>query len=167
MADSFSKQLTLVTALIAGFKAGMPGGAATFLVNNKSYAQADILATLGAIQAILAAVPGTELAYKAALQARDEAEPETLSMLNNVSTALRGALGTSPTGLAPYGLKARKARTALTTEQKVAMAAKSAATRKARGTLGKKQRAAIKGVVPAAPAAPPAPATPTATPKGP
>jgi len=68
--------------------------------------------------------------------------------------------------LADFGFTPSK-RTPLTPEQKVARAAKAAATRKARGTLGKKQKAKIKGTVsPTAPATPPALA-PTATPAAP
>jgi hypothetical protein len=77
--------------------------------------------------------------------------------------ALKGALGSTSTSLVGYGVSARKTPTALTSEQQVARAA---ATRKARGALGKKQKSLIKGTVPAAPAEPPA-ATPAGTPKGP
>jgi hypothetical protein len=53
----------------------------------------------------------------------------------------------SPDVLADFGLKAKKARTPLTVEQKVAAAAKNAATRSARGTKGAKQKLAITGGV--------------------
>jgi hypothetical protein len=53
----------------------------------------------------------------------------------------------------------------------VTKANRAAATRKARGTMGKKQKALIKGTVPVAPETPatatPAVVTPAATPKGP
>ncbi len=69
--------------------------------------------------------------------------------------------------LADFGFSPPK-RVTLTPEQNVAKAAKAAATRKARGTTGKKQKAAIKGVVsttPAGTAPPPATApTPAAPP---
>jgi hypothetical protein len=76
--------------------------------------------------------------------------------------------------LADFGFTAPK-KTPLTPEQKVARALKAAATRKARGTLGKKQKLAIKGAVPPTPAtqgtataltvaAAPVPATPVAAP---
>jgi hypothetical protein len=70
--------------------------------------------------------------------------------------------------LADFGFTAPK-RAPLTPEQQVARAAKADATRKARGTLGKKQKAKIKGTVTAtAPAIPPTSATPpTVTPAAP
>ncbi len=67
--------------------------------------------------------------------------------------------------LADFGFTPPK-RAALTPDQQVARAQKAAATRKARGTLGKKQKAKIKGtVIATAPAiAPPAASLPTVAP---
>ena len=49
-----------------------------------------------------------------------------------------------------FGGKVKKQRAKLTVEQKAARAAKMRATRKARNTMGKKQKAKIKGQVPPA-----------------
>jgi hypothetical protein len=66
--------------------------------------------------------------------------------------------------LADFGFTPPK-RAALTPEELVARAQKAAATRKARGTMGKKQKAKIKGTVDTtAPATPPAATPPTAAP---
>jgi hypothetical protein len=78
------------------------------------------------------------------------------------------AFGASSPVLADFGFTPPK-KQALTPEQKVARALKAAATRKARGTKGKKQKASIKGVVPApatSPAAEPTPAHTVATSAG-
>ncbi len=114
--------------------------------------------------------------HEAALQARDEADAQNTAVIDSITSGVRGAVGSSPTALAPYGLKPRKDPEPLTAEQNVEKAAKALATRKARGTLGKKQKAAIHGTVtppatgttvPATPAlATPAVATPAVTPKG-
>src|SRR5260370_42324395 len=66
--------------------------------------------------------------------------------------------------LADYGLKPLKARATRTSEQKAKAAAKVRATRKARGTTSKKQKASVHGMVTttepsAAPPTPPKPAT--------
>ncbi len=68
--------------------------------------------------------------------------------------------------LADFGLTGRKP-TVVTPETRVAAAAKARATREARHTMGKKQKAKIKGTVPAAaPEVPPAATPPAAvTPK--
>ena len=66
--------------------------------------------------------------------------------------------------LADFGFTPPK-RAALTPEELVARAQKAAATRKARGTMGKKQKAKIKGTVATtAPAAPPDATAPAVTP---
>jgi len=66
--------------------------------------------------------------------------------------------------LADFGLTPRKAPAPQTAVQKATAAAKRAATRAARHTLGPKQKAGIKGTVatPATPVAAPTPAKPTA-----
>jgi hypothetical protein len=68
------------------------------------------------------------------------------------------AFGQNSPTLADFGFAPPKTAT-LTPEDKAKRVAKALATRKARGTLGKKQKAAIKGTVPTtAPATPPSPA---------
>jgi hypothetical protein len=67
--------------------------------------------------------------------------------------------------LADFGLTGRKT-TVVSPETRVAAAAKAKATRAARHTMGKKQKAKIKAAVPAAaPEVPPAATTPAASPK--
>jgi hypothetical protein len=164
MADKFSKQLAIIEGMIAGFTTALPGGATTFVLGNTSYTQTALVTMLGGIQSILSAVPAAELARATAVNTRTENEANIDKVVENTTSALRGALGSSPTALATYGIKPIKARVPLTSEQKVARAAKAAATRKARGTLGKKQKAAIHGTVPEAPVTIP-PVVPV--PKGP
>jgi hypothetical protein len=68
---------------------------------------------------------------------------------------------TSPV-LADFGFTAPKTATR-TPEQKAAAAAKALATRKARGTMGKKQKKSVKGTVPTtAPVTPPTASPPVA-----
>jgi hypothetical protein len=73
--------------------------------------------------------------------------------------------GNATQTLADYGLSPAKARAPQSSEQKAAAAAKVRATRKARGTTSKKQKAAIKGTVTApavTPATAPVPTKPAA-----
>jgi hypothetical protein len=77
------------------------------------------------------------------------------------------AYGQNSPVLADFGFTAPK-RAALTPQEAVARALKAAATRKARGTMGKKEKAKIKGTVATtAPAIPPTPTEPTVTPAAP
>ena len=74
------------------------------------------------------------------------------------------AFGATSSKLADFGFTPKKV-TVLTPEQKAAAAAKRAATRKARNTLGPKAKLAITGTVPSTGSAAPAtPAAPAASP---
>ncbi|MDP9149253.1 MAG: hypothetical protein M3O36_04835, partial [Myxococcota bacterium] len=67
--------------------------------------------------------------------------------------------GNAPSTLEDFGI-ARKGRLPLTAEQKAAAALKRDATRKARHTMGTRQRAQVKApAVPPLPVTPPKPAT--------
>ncbi len=168
MADHYTEQLTIVNALLAGFNKALPGGVTTFTVQGTAYTQPELVAKYSAVQAVLNAVPAAARAHEDALEAREEADATTTKFLNDTQSAIRGALGSSSvTALAAYGLKPVKERKALTGEQNVVKATKAAATRKARGTLGKKQKAAIHGVVPAPAPTTPVVVTPAVTPKTP
>jgi hypothetical protein len=60
---------------------------------------------------------------------------------------VKASFGPTPDVLADFGLKPKKAPTPLTIEQKAAAAAKRAATRAARRTMGAKQKKAVKGTI--------------------
>jgi hypothetical protein len=88
------------------------------------------------------------------------------AQVTQVVRALRqyalNAFGQNSPTLADFGFTPPK-KVTLTPEQKAARTAKALATRKARGTLGKKQKKAIEGTGPTtAPATPPAAAPPPA-----
>ena len=93
---------------------------------------------------------------------------EVAAKVNLVLRAYRRFLvatyGNATETLADYGLKPPKARAPRTSEQKASAVVRLRATRKARGTTSKKQKALIHGVVAAtesavAPPTPPKPAT--------
>lgn len=86
-------------------------------------------------------------------------ERENTQSLDGVQTALRNYMsatfGETSTEFADFGFKPRVV-TAVDTETKAAAVVKREATRKARNTMGKRQKGKVKGapVVPAAPAVP-------------
>jgi hypothetical protein len=88
-------------------------------------------------------------------------------VVHDLKQLVIGAFGATSSKLADFGFTARKV-TVLTPEQKVEAAAKRAATRKARNTLGPKAKLAVTGTVtptaPATPAKPEASAAPPAAP---
>ena len=60
---------------------------------------------------------------------------------------VKAAFGKSPDVLADFGLQPKKTSTPLTIDQKAAAAAKRAATRAARHTMGTKQKKNVKGTI--------------------
>ncbi|HEV3194211.1 MAG TPA: hypothetical protein VGY54_27085 [Polyangiaceae bacterium] len=90
-------------------------------------------------------------AARATLKAKLTAEMAQLAGLREFFLAfvtfVKAAFGNSPDILADFGVKPKKARKPLTVEQKAAAAAKRKSTRAARGVIGTRKRAVIKGDV--------------------
>ena len=155
----------LLTALGNGLAESPPGAQTTVVVDG---AVTTTLATeVKGYAAIWAAVESTALAHAQAVKVRTTAEPSVHPRVAKIISAVKGMLGpTNPALESLYGIAPDKEPEPLTTEKQAAKNAQALATRKARGTLGKKQKEAIKGVVPApAPAPAPAASPATAAPK--
>jgi hypothetical protein len=88
---------------------------------------------------------------KAALKTKVEAEraqaPSQTAVISAFVRIVRGTFGTSADALADFGLALPKARAPISAETKAVAAVKRAATRAARGTIGKNKKKAIKGDV--------------------
>jgi hypothetical protein len=131
----------------------------SFTVQDKPCTTQDVVNVLqGRIskgQAVIAARAALAAAVKAFLEERTS----TKGFVSAFRSIVHGMF-TNPATLADFGLEPRKS-TKKTLETKVTAAEKTAATRTARGTKGPKEKAKIKGAVPAtAPAT--KPTTPTA-----
>jgi len=156
------KLLKWVTALIAGLKLGGPGGLTSLAVGGTVYTVADLITKLTSLQAILSAVVSAEEAMATAVQGLNDNGDAVETFIEQTRTSVKGSLGKKSASLSTYGLAADKDPTPLTADQEVLKVARAKATRAARNTLGPKQKAKIKGQVPATPAAP-TPATPALT----
>jgi hypothetical protein len=109
------------------------------------------------------AVLTAEAARTAAVKVDRDKRAQSAAFVQSLRRMIQGMFTQSPDTLAAFGLKAPKAAKKTVTIKATAVA-KSKATRTARGTLGKKQKKAVKGtVVAAAPTGgtAAAPATPT------
>jgi len=82
-------------------------------------------------------------AYQAKLQDRNASLSDAKAFVANAKTALVSVLGADSPDLVLFGLKPKKAPRSLTPEERLARAAKLRATRKLRGTLGKRQKAGL------------------------
>jgi hypothetical protein len=133
--------------LSVGLQKHLPKGA-SFTIAGKKYTLSQVVSLL---QARLDATRASTAAQEAWLNAV-ATERVTLSETNHVLEAVRGTLlitmDPSQVPLSDFGIAARKPRAALTTKAQEDRIAKWRATRAARHTAGKKQKAKIKGVVP-------------------
>jgi hypothetical protein len=133
-------------------------GIPTILIGGTPQAVTDIVATLQARINAAHAVLTSRATWQNAVVTDRAERMKTKAYVSGLKQALLVAFAGQVDVLADFGLTSRKPRVA-TPEAKVAAAAKAKATRAARHTMGKNQKAAIKGTLAA-----PAPVVSTAAP---
>lgn len=131
-----------LTAMIGGFNKDLTAKQ-TLSVLGTVMTQVAILAELAAdLQIVQDVVVAHEtLASKTA--AKKAAMPGITAFLAAIEQVLKNQFGPRDARLQDFGIKAPKSRKSLTAEQKTLAAATAKGTKKARGILGKRQRAAI------------------------
>jgi hypothetical protein len=152
-----------VRALVAGTQKHTPNGSLTF--GNATYTAASLVQMFQRLTDAMTAHDVAQAKTRDVLVALRDVAATVGPVLRAYRRFLVATYGNATETLADYGLKPPKARAPRTSEQKAATAAKVRATRKARGTTSKKQKASIHGVVTAPggiPATPPAPPKPAA-----
>ena len=139
---------------------------ATVLVTGVNFTPAELIALLQKDIDLADAATNAREAFLAAAAATTENRAKMVPILAGLRAFL-GNMFTDPSILAEFGFPVRK-RIVPTADVKAAAVNKRSATRKARHTMGKKQKASIHGEVPvtsaetAAPATAPAAAPPAA-----
>ncbi len=112
-----------------------------------------------------AAVAAGHATYQGALKARDEAEATRLAADESLKAWVLARFGAGSTEASGFGFVPRKQPAVSGRETRAAAVVQNKATREARGTVGKKAKLKIKGVVPTS-TAPAAPATSRVRPVG-
>ncbi|MHB8416511.1 MAG: hypothetical protein ACYDCL_00440 [Myxococcales bacterium] len=133
---------TEVTAVANGIGTSFPAGA-TIVVDGQSYSQASLLAALQAALALYSAVDTAVQALKNQRLALRAALPDVRQLLAGIKAALVAYFGKGNPVLEAFGFNLQKPRQ-LNVEQKLARKEKAAATRKLRGTTGKRQKQGVK-----------------------
>jgi hypothetical protein len=145
-----------IRGLIAGTQKHTPSGSLTLV--GATYTSTALVQLLQSLADALAAVDTAKAGWESALKNEASVAAQVKPVIQGYRDWVLATYGSAPSTLADYGMTPRKVPTPLTAEQKVARAAKAAATRKARNTMGKLQKKAVKGTVPAT-----APSTPSST----
>jgi hypothetical protein len=143
---SISKtQIAEYQQLIVGLPKVAPNLVLTF--DNQSYTTAQLVVMLQTLVAAATSASDAKAAWHAAALAESNVATQTSSLAAHLRPMLQMMFAASEPSLTALGLTARKTPAPLTSEQQVARAAKARATRVARGTTSKKQKAAIHGNV--------------------
>jgi hypothetical protein len=138
--------LAQLQSLIEGLQKQLPSG--QFTLENNAYTTATLVQTIQSLYDAIAGLNTAQANAKAALITVQTTNARVGPVVMALKRTLQSMYGSAAVDtLAVFALRPRKAPGPRTTEQKAAAAAKAAATRKARGTLGKKEKLAIKGNV--------------------
>ena len=122
----------------------------TVMIEGEQLATSQVLTKLGEIVTAALAVETALAAWEAAVSTDVALSASTASFVSHLRQALLIAFSGQLEALAAFGLTERKRRV-FTPEQVQVAAAKARATRAARHTMGPRQKAQIKGVLPGAP----------------
>jgi hypothetical protein len=121
----------------------------SLIVAGTKYTQSQIIELLQSRVDAVQAAAAARAAWSGARAHDEELSGRTAEVVQAVRQTLLVMFRRSPEVLADFGLAPPKARRALTSAERVVKAARAKATREARHTLGKRQRLAIHGTVPA------------------
>jgi hypothetical protein len=130
-------------ALLKGLEQEFPGAVETVRFGGQTMSWAEMVAQLKAAVEAFDAVHRAQLAHRAAVSDRRRAMKGSRSLYEDAVFFLKHYLGKDSPRLPHFGVALPKPRRALTVEANAVSRAKAAATRKARGTLGKRQRQAL------------------------
>ena len=136
-------ELRLDTA-IKGCTTAFPPGITALQVRNVSFNQADLNTKLVSLDQPFKDARAAHASLRQFASQRSDITKAGEQFLADLKAALGGAVGADSQLLTQWGFKPKKPAKPLTSEQKVLRAAKAKLTRQKRGTLGKRQKAAIK-----------------------
>ncbi len=114
-------------------------------IHGVTYTQAELLAFLDKLEALFAEVARTRVAHETAVVKREKAEREGAPLIAAIVEKADAEVGNDAVKRADFGLPQRRKKGPKTTMAKLLMVEKARATRKKRGTMGKRQRKKIRG----------------------
>jgi hypothetical protein len=135
-----------IRGLIAGTQKHPPTGPLT--VGGATYTATALVQLLQSLADALGAADSAKASWQEALKNATDVKAKVGPVVQAYRSWVVVTYGNAPATLADYDVTPRKVPTPLTAEQLVAKATKAEATRKARNTMGKKQKKSVKGTVP-------------------
>jgi hypothetical protein len=147
MDTSLTIMIAMLGKLIAGLQKHPP--ASGMPIDGKSYTAAQVEGILQPIIDAMNATVAAKASFSEAASVSNTAYAANRSFIRDLRQTLQITYGSQASVLADFGLAPRK-KPVLTAAEKNEAAAKALATRKARNTMGAKQKAKITGATPAA-----------------
>jgi hypothetical protein len=132
-------------ALLTGLPKYCPN--ATFVYEEKNYTTPQVVTLISSVLSATSAVPTAKAAATRAVTTANAKESSDGQVVKGVREIVALMFKNADDVLAALEITPKKSPKSLSVEAKAAAAAKAEATRKARGTTGKKQKAAIVGDV--------------------
>ena len=158
-AKEAAQENSLLAALAEHFS-----GSAVLTLNGTSYKAKDLQKVLQAHLDAISAADALKAKWQTAVAAANAKAAAVAGLLPALRAHLISAYGGSSQTVADFGFTPKKRST--TVEAQALGVARRQATRKARGTMGKKAKLKIVGVIPPAPPSTPAVAPKAAAPNG-
>ena len=150
MSSSTSKSskasvLARMQAIIAGTLKHFPNG--SFTLGNAPYTTSSLVALFQSLIDAIDALAAAQASAKDAVTAMRGVKAKVAPVYLDYKRFLLATFRTATPALSDFGLEPPKAPKPRSGEQMAAAAAKAEATRKARGTVGKKKKLTVKGDV--------------------
>ena len=136
----------LAQQLVAGIKKHL-SNVSSLTFGGGTFTPAQVEASIQTLIDLRTAVEDAKAATQAKLAAESAQAAPQRSQMTALVAFVKATYGNTPDVLADFGLKPKKTRTPLTIGQKATAAAKRAATRAARHTMGSKQKKDVKGTI--------------------
>jgi hypothetical protein len=136
-----------VKQLILGTHKYYPNASTVLQVGGAAYTVNELTQLMQEFVNAREAVEVAKAAARAKVQVERSRAPSQIAVIRAFETIVRGSFGNKADVLAEFGLALRKVHAPIDAKQKAVAVVKRAATRAARGTVGKKKKLAIKGDV--------------------
>ncbi len=144
MSTTKSKQLVSILALVSGANLHFQN-VPSIVFGGATYTLAQLVGLLQALAALFQGVNAARASYEAAVIDEREKSPPLEAVAKGFRKYVLTTFGNQPDILKDFGIEPPKTPVRRKVSDKAASVAKAKATRDARHTMGRKQRARIKG----------------------
>jgi hypothetical protein len=141
MKTSINNTIASLNNLVSGLEKNQPKG--SFSIAGAKYTAPQLVTIMQSIVTALQAVPPAKGTYLKAVRSADTLQGQYRAVIRDLKQSLQLQASDDTEVLADYGLTPRKSGGPRSPEVKVAAAEKARATRKARNTMGPKQKLQI------------------------